>query len=214
MLSRAALAGRVSLFIGFSAVVVSLSIGVVLGLIAGYFRGWIENVIMGIADLQLSIPRVLLLIAVAAHRRAPVSSISPSCSASRAGWPTGAWRAPWRCQPARARIRAVRDHAGRDGVLEHPQASSAQRAAADADRRLVSSSARSSCLESALSYLGLGVQPPLPSWGLMVSEGQTYLELDPWLSCIPEHGAVHAGRGRADSTRSRSPPRTTCRPRS
>jgi peptide/nickel transport system permease protein len=40
-------------------------------------------------------------------------------------------------------------------------------------------------LEAALSYLGLGVQPPLPSWGLMVSEGQTYLELDPWLSVLP-----------------------------
>jgi peptide/nickel transport system permease protein len=40
-------------------------------------------------------------------------------------------------------------------------------------------------LEAALSYLGLGVQPPLPSWGSMVSEGQTYLELDPWLSVLP-----------------------------
>ena len=40
-------------------------------------------------------------------------------------------------------------------------------------------------LEASLSYLGLGVQPPMPSWGLMVSEGQTYLELDPWLSLLP-----------------------------
>ena len=40
-------------------------------------------------------------------------------------------------------------------------------------------------LEAALSYLGLGVQPPLPSWGLMISEGQSYLELNPWLAVIP-----------------------------
>jgi peptide/nickel transport system permease protein len=40
-------------------------------------------------------------------------------------------------------------------------------------------------LEAALSYLGLGVQPPTPSWGMMVSEGQTYLELDPWLAVLP-----------------------------
>ena len=66
VLSRLALAGRISLFIGFSAVVISLAIGVALGLIAGFFRGWIENLIMGVADLQLSIPRVLLLIAIAA----------------------------------------------------------------------------------------------------------------------------------------------------
>ena len=52
-------------------------------------------------------------------------------------------------------------------------------------------------LEASLSYLGLGVQPPLPSWGLMISEGQTYLELDPWLSLSARHGAVHAGRRRA-----------------
>ena len=40
-------------------------------------------------------------------------------------------------------------------------------------------------LEASLSYLGLGVQPPLPSWGLMISEGQSYLELNPWLAVIP-----------------------------
>ena len=66
MLSRLSLAGRVSLGIGLGAVVISLIVGVALGLIAGYFRGWVESLIMGIADLQLSVPRVLLLIAVTA----------------------------------------------------------------------------------------------------------------------------------------------------
>ena len=66
MLSRLALAGQVSALIGMGAVAVSLIMGVTLGLIAGYFRGPVEVVIMGLADLQLSIPRVLLLIAVTA----------------------------------------------------------------------------------------------------------------------------------------------------
>ena len=66
VLSRMALAGWVSLFIGLFAVTVSMVIGTVLGLAAGYFRGWVETAIMGLADLQLSIPRVLLLIAVTA----------------------------------------------------------------------------------------------------------------------------------------------------
>ncbi|MGH3661447.1 MAG: hypothetical protein ACRDTQ_06270, partial [Micromonosporaceae bacterium] len=66
LLSRLALAGQVTILIALSAVVISLLIGVVLGLAAGYFRGPVENVIMGLADLQLAIPRVLLLIAVVA----------------------------------------------------------------------------------------------------------------------------------------------------
>lgn len=66
MLSRLALAGQVSTLIGLGAVAVSLVVGVTLGLIAGYFRGPVEVFIMGLADLQLSIPRVLLLIAVTA----------------------------------------------------------------------------------------------------------------------------------------------------
>ena len=64
MLSRLALAGRVSIFIGLTAVSMSLVIGVTLGLLAGFYGGILGNAIMGIADLQLSIPRVLLLIAV------------------------------------------------------------------------------------------------------------------------------------------------------
>ena len=51
-------------------------------------------------------------------------------------------------------------------------------------------------LEAALSYLGLGVQPPLPSWGLMISEGQTYLETRSLALVLPGHRAVHAGRRR------------------
>lgn len=66
ILSRLALAGQVSTLIGLGAVSISLTTGVFLGLVAGYFRGPVESIIMGIADLQLSIPRVLLLIAITA----------------------------------------------------------------------------------------------------------------------------------------------------
>ena len=66
LLSRLSLAGRVSFLIAIAAVAISLVIGAALGLIAGFFGGWTESLIMGIADLQLSIPRILLLIAVTA----------------------------------------------------------------------------------------------------------------------------------------------------
>jgi peptide/nickel transport system permease protein len=183
MLSRLALAGQVSLFIGFSAVIVSLVMGVTLGLLAGFFRGWVENVIMGIADLQLSIPRVLLLIAVAAILGTGVIKLALLLGLT-------SWVAYGRV--ARAMALSLRE---REFVL-----SATTQGATPAwnirkhllpnvlPQMLIVGSyelGQIIVLESALSYLGLGVQPPLPSWGLMVSEGQTYLELDPWLSVLP-----------------------------
>jgi peptide/nickel transport system permease protein len=183
MLSRLSLAGRVSLFIGFSAVLLSLVMGVCLGLIAGFFRGWVENVIMGIADLQLSIPRVLLLIAVAAILGTGVFKLAILLGIT-------SWVSYGRV--ARAMALSLRE---REFVLS----ATTQGATAFWNIRkhllpnvlpqmLIVGSyelGQIIVLESALSYLGLGVQPPLPSWGLMVSEGQTYLELDPWLSVLP-----------------------------
>jgi peptide/nickel transport system permease protein len=183
VLSRLALAGRISLFIGLSAVLLSLVVGVFLGLIAGFFRGWIENVIMGIADLQLSIPRVLLLIAVAAILGTGVFKLAIVLGLT-------SWVVYGRV--ARAMALSLRE---REFVLS----ATTQGASAAWNIRkhllpnvvpqmLIVGSyelGQIIVLEAALSYLGLGVQPPLPSWGLMVSEGQTYLELDPWLSVLP-----------------------------
>ncbi len=183
VLSRLSLAGRISLFIGISAVVLSMVIGVFLGLIAGFFRGWVENVIMGIADLQLSIPRVLLLIAVAAILGTGVLKLAILLGVT-------SWVVYGRV--ARAMALSLRE---REFVLS----ATTQGATAAWNIRkhllpnvlpqmLIVGSyelGQIIVLEAALSYLGLGVQPPLPSWGLMVSEGQTYLELDPWLSVLP-----------------------------
>ncbi len=183
MLSRLALGGQVSLFIGLSAVAVSLVLGVVLGLIAGFFRGWVESVIMGIADLQLSVPRVLLLIAVAAVMGSGVVKLAILLGVT-------SWVSYGRI--ARAMSLSLRE---REFVL----AATTLGATATWNIRkhllpnvlpqmLIVASyelGQIIVLESALSYLGLGVQPPLASWGTMVSDGQTYLELDPWLSVLP-----------------------------
>jgi len=183
MLSRLALGGQVSLFIGVSAVAVSLVLGVVLGLIAGFFRGWTESVIMGIADLQLSVPRVLLLIAVAAVMGSGVVKLAILLGVT-------SWVSYGRI--ARAMALSLRE---REFVL----AATTLGATASWNIRrhllpnvlpqmLIVGSyelGQIIVLESALSYLGLGVQPPLASWGTMVSDGQTYLELDPWLSVLP-----------------------------
>jgi peptide/nickel transport system permease protein len=183
ILSRLALAGQVSILIGLSAVIVSLVIGVFLGLVAGYFRGPAESIIMGLADLQLAIPRVLLLIAVAAIVGPSVTNLALLLGLT-------SWVAYGRV--ARGMALSLRE---REFVL----AARTQGATAAWNIRkhllpnvlpqmvIVGSYefGQIIVMEASLSYLGLGVQPPLPSWGMMVSEGQSYLALAPWLSMIP-----------------------------
>lgn len=183
MLSRLALAGQVSTLIGLGAVTVSLLVGVTLGLIAGYFRGPVEVFIMGLADLQLSIPRVLLLIAVTAIIGPSVVNLAVILGLS-------SWVAYGRV--ARGMTLSLRE---REFILS----ARTQGASATWNIRqhllpnvlpqmLIVGSYEFGMiivLEASLSYLGLGVQPPLPSWGMMVSEGQNYLALAPQLAILP-----------------------------
>lgn len=183
ILSRVALAGRVSLFIGLLAVAVSMVVGVTLGLVAGYCRGWTETAIMGLADLQLSIPRVLLLIAVTAIIGSTVVNLTILLGLT-------SWVAYGRV--ARALSLSLRE---REFVLSAitqgatPVWNIRKHLLPNVLPQMVIVGSfelgQIVVLEAALSYLGLGIQPPLPSWGLMISEGQSYLEINPWLSVIP-----------------------------
>jgi peptide/nickel transport system permease protein len=183
VLSRMALAGWVSLFIGLSAVAVSMVIGVILGLVAGYFRGWTETIIMGFADLQLSVPRVLLLIAVTAILGSTVFNLTILLGLT-------SWVAYGRV--ARALSLSLRE---REFVLSAitqgatPAWNIRKHLLPNVLPQMVIVGSfelgQIIVLEAALSYLGLGIQPPLPSWGLMISEGQSYLQINPWLTIIP-----------------------------
>ena len=182
-LSRIALGTQVSLLIGFCAVLVSLATGVALGLIAGFFRGTTESIIMGIADLQLSIPRILLLIAVTAVIGSNLLNLTLLLGFT-------SWVSYGRV--ARAMALSLRE---REFVLS----ATTQGASATWNIRkhllpnvlpqmvIVGSYELGLIIiiESSISYLGLGIQPPLPSLGLMISEGQVYLELNPWISILP-----------------------------
>jgi peptide/nickel transport system permease protein len=171
------------LFIGLSAVAVSMVVGVVLGLVAGYFRGWTETIIMGLADLQLSIPRVLLLIAVTAILGSTVFNLTILLGLT-------SWVAYGRV--ARALSLSLRE---REFVLSAitqgatPAWNIRKHLLPNVLPQMVIVGSfelgQIIVLEAALSYLGLGIQPPLPSWGLMISEGQSYLEINPWLAVIP-----------------------------
>jgi len=183
LLSRVALAGRVSLLIGVSAVAISLVIGVFLGLVAGFFRGVVESAVMGLADLQLSIPRVLLLIAVAAI-------VGPSIANLTILLGLTSWVVYGRV--ARAMALSLRE---REFVLS--AVTQGASAAWNIRKHLLPNVLPQMLIvgsfelgqiivfEASLSYLGLGIQPPLPSWGMMISEGQEYLETDPWIALLP-----------------------------
>lgn len=183
ILSRVALAGQVTIFIGLTAVAISMVIGVALGLLAGFFRGWIETLVTGLADLQLSIPRVLLLIAVTAMIGSTVLNLTLLLGVT-------SWVSYGRV--ARAMALTLRE---REFVL-----SAITQGATPAwnirkhmlpnvmPQMLIVGSYELGAiivLEAALSYLGLGVQPPLPSWGQMISDGQVYLDSHPWLCIVP-----------------------------
>jgi peptide/nickel transport system permease protein len=183
LLSRLALAGRISILIGFAAVAMSLLIGATLGLVAGFFGGWTESAIMGLADLQLSVPRILLLIAVTAV-------VGPSVWLLALLLGCTSWVSYGRV--ARAMVLSLKR---REFVLS----ATTQGAGPGWNIRrhllpnvlpqlLVVAShefGQVIILEASLSYLGLGVQPPLPSWGLMVADGQSYLALAAYLAVLP-----------------------------
>lgn len=183
LLSRLALAGQVSIVIAVSAVLISLMIGITLGLTAGFFGGWIEAAIMGLADLQLSIPRVLLLIAVAAIVGSSVFNLTLLLGLT-------SWVAYGRVARAMALslrerefvLSATTQGAGplwniRKHLLPHVMSPLLIVGSFELGQVIL--------LEASLSYLGLGIQPPLPSWGLMIAEGQQYLQTDPIISIAP-----------------------------
>ena len=175
--------GRVSLWVGFVAVGISVSIGATLGLIAGYFRGLVDECIMRLVDIMLCFPSFFLILAVIAFLEPSLFNIMVVIGLT-------SWMGVARL--VRAETLTLRE---RDYVA------AARLSGAPLSRILfihilpnalppilVSATlgvAGAILVESSLSFLGLGVQPPTPSWGNMLLEGKESLEISPWLSVFP-----------------------------
>jgi peptide/nickel transport system permease protein len=183
VLSRLSLAGRVSLLIAVAVVAINMVIGVVLGLLAGYFGGILDYLIMGLADIQLTIPVLLLLIAI-------IAAVGPSVTVLVVTLGVTFWVRYGRV--ARVMAASMRQ---RDFV-------SASVSFGASDLRILARHMLPTLvpelivlgtfdigviitLEASLSYLGLGVQPPTPSWGGMIADGQQFLQTNPMLCIIP-----------------------------
>jgi ABC-type dipeptide/oligopeptide/nickel transport system permease subunit len=183
LLSRMIHGGRVSLLVGVSAVLLSASIGVLLGLAGGYFGGRVDWIIMTVVNVMLTFPFVLLALAV-------IAVLGPSLSnmilvLGVAGWPIYA-------RVVRAETMAIRERefvlAGRALGMSHARIVFGQILPNLVSAIVVIATlqvAQVIVLESFLSFLGLGVQPPTPAWGNMLGEGRLYMLNSWWIATFP-----------------------------
>jgi peptide/nickel transport system permease protein len=183
LLSRIIYGGRVSLVIGACAVLIAATIGVLLGLGAGYFGGRIDWTIMTVINVMLTFPFVLLALAV-------ISVLGPSLTnmilvLGVAGWPIYA-------RVIRAETMAIRERefvlAGRALGMSHARIVFRQIAPNLISAIVVIATlqvAQVIIFESFLSFLGLGIQPPTPAWGNMLGEGRVYMLNSWWIATFP-----------------------------
>ena len=183
VLSRMIYGSRVSLFIGFAAVVVGGLVGATLGVVAGYRGGWADTVIMTVADAQLAFPFILLAIGIIAVLGPSFPTLVVVVGLS--GWVNYA-------RVLRSQVLVLRSREFVDAI--HGLGGSAMRIILRHILPNVLSSlvviatlelARAIVLEATLSFLGLGIQPPTPSWGGMIHEGREYLDSAWWISTFP-----------------------------
>jgi peptide/nickel transport system permease protein len=182
-LSRLLYGARVSVFIGVSAALISGLIGTTLGVAAGYFGGRVDTVISFIITARLAMPVILVALAVVALFGASLTVVVSVLGLLL--WDRYAL-------VMRATTQQIRDSdfvmAARVQGASIPQIIRYEILPNVATNLTVVATleiAQAIVLEAALSFLGLGVPPPLPSWGLMLAEGKSFILFDPWLITIP-----------------------------
>lgn len=183
VLSRIIYGSRVSLVVGFAAVVIGGAIGGVLGLLSGYAGGILDEIIMLLVDAQLAFPFILLAIGIIAVLGPSFGNLIVIVGLS--GWVTYARlvRAQVLTIKEREYVLAIRGLGGstwrilRSHILPNTLAPFLVVTTLELARTIL--------LESTLSFLGLGIQPPTPSWGGMLNEGRGYLDSAWWISAFP-----------------------------
>ena len=183
VLSRILYGARVSLRVGFSVVLIASTIGITLGALAGYFGGKIDTLIMRVSDILLAFPGILLAIAFVAVLGPSLNNVI--IALSTIGW-VGYARLV-RGQVLKVReiefVTAAKALGARSGrvILRHVLPNVINPVIVMATLGL----AGAILAEASLSFLGLGVQPPTPSWGAMLSTGRQYLGLANHMAIFP-----------------------------
>lgn len=183
LFSRVVFGARISLTVGVSAVAIAALLGAPAGLVAGYAGGWVDALVMRVMDVAFAFPAILLALAITAF-------LGPSLR--NATLALGIVFAPGLARVARGPVLSAK----------HQEYVVASRVAGATPARILVrhvlpnvasplivaatvSFAFALLAEAALSFLGLGAQPPEPSWGVMLSDGRRFMETAPWLAIFP-----------------------------
>jgi peptide/nickel transport system permease protein len=183
ILSRVILGASVSLKVGFLSVGLAMVVGTVIGLVAGYYGGWRDDVLMRVMDVLFAFPAVLLAIAILAIRGPGTSNTIIAIAIVYVPIFARVTRASVLGVREEVYVRASRSVGASDFRLltRHVLPNAAPPIIVQASVSL----AFAVLAEAALSFLGLGTQPPNPSWGLMLAEGRGYIDLAWWLAFFP-----------------------------
>ena len=183
MLSRIIYGARISLMLGFGGVILSGAIGVVLGLVAGYYRGFLDDVIMRGVDMMLAIPSLMIALLILYYLGASFKSLI--LVFALLGWESF-------CRVARGVVLSLREQPFVDSaraigssdlrvlmgyMLPNMVAPLMAMVALGVPARIIT--------ESSLSFLGFGIQPPESSWGLMLAQGKPYMLTAWWSVVVP-----------------------------
>src|SRR4051812_2265917 len=190
VLSRTIYGTRISLFIGVGSITIAALVGTLVGLSAGFFGGTVDNVLGRIMDVFFTFPSLILAIAISVALGLGTQNALLAIAVTY--WPAFA--------------RVVR---GATLAERHKDYVEAARVLGASGMRLMGrhllpnilspiivqftvAISQAIIVESSLSYLGLGTQPPTPSWGTMINEGRTFLATAPWISVFPGLGIMGA----------------------
>ena len=181
--SRMLYGGRISLLVGLVAVGIATAIGIVLGAIAGYYRGWVDTFIMRLVDVMLSIPSFFLILAVIAFLTPSIINVMIVIGLTSWMGVTRLVRAEFLSLSGREFVLASRTLGAKDArlIFTHLLPNSLTPIIVSS----VLGVAGAVLMESGLSFLGLGVQAPQASWGNILTDGKDNIQFAWWLSLFP-----------------------------
>jgi peptide/nickel transport system permease protein len=183
ILSRMIWGSRISLLVGFVAVGISILIGILIGAAAGYYGGWLDDVLMQLVDIMLSVPTFFLILAVIAFVGPNIWNVMIIIGVTSWMGVARLVRGQFLALNEMDYVTAARALGAKDGrmIFFHilPNAMSPVYVSA------VLGIAGAILVESSLSFLGLGVQPPTPSWGNIITAGKDLIDIAWWLTLFP-----------------------------
>lgn len=183
VLSRVIYGSRISLMVGLLATAISTLLGLIMGALAAYYGGIWDTIIMRLADIFLAFPYTLFVIVMLAVLGSGIQNVFIAIGVL--GWPSIArvFRSAILSVKENDYVDAARSMGASDAriVARHIFPNSVASIVVYATMNI----GGAILTESALSYLGMGVTPPNPSWGSMIQDGQQYLATQPWLMLMP-----------------------------